>query len=75
MGLSIIEFEVDSPCFPELLNLKSIHLASEFCQKYRIEVRYQKDFGYLEKTVGINLDLFQSTAIHSDTNLFFPLVL
>jgi hypothetical protein len=73
MGLSIIESEVDSPCFSKLLNPKSIHLASEFCQKYRIEVRYQKDFGYLEKMVGINLDLFQSTAIHSDTNLFSPL--
>ncbi len=75
MGLSIIESEIDSPCFSELFNLKSIHLASEFCQKYRIEVRYQKDFGYLEKMVGINLDLFQSTAIHSDPSLLFPLVL
>jgi hypothetical protein len=72
-GFIHIESEVDSPCFSKLLNPKSIHLASEFCQKYRIEVRYQKDFGYLEKMVGINLDLFQSTAIHSDTNLFSPL--
>jgi hypothetical protein len=61
--LWVIEFEV------------TIHHASEFCQKYRIEVQYQKDFGYLEKMVGINLDLFQSTAIHSDTSLLFPLVL
>jgi hypothetical protein len=73
--LCVIESEVNSPCFSELLNLKSIHHASEFCQKYRIEVQYQKDFEYLEKMVGINLDLFQSTAIHSDTSLLFPLVL
>jgi hypothetical protein len=38
----------------------------------RIKVWNHKEFGYLDKMVGINSNLFQFIAIHNDTCLVFP---